>query len=60
MNENITAVMGLIRHALTTGGGYLAGAGIVAKDDVSTLVAGAMVVVGIVWSFLQKKGTVKA
>ena len=60
MNENLTAVMGLIRHALTTGGGYLAGSGIIAQDQVGTLVAGAMVVVGIIWSLLQKKGKVSA
>lgn len=46
----------LIRHGLTVAGGALASHGVtVADGDMNTLVGAAMIVVGVIWSFVQKK-----
>ena len=49
-----TYVAGIVRHALTTGGGILAGAGYIAQDDISTIAGLAPVLVGLGWSLYQK------
>jgi len=45
---------GLIRHALTTLGGVGATHGYIAGSDVEALVAAAMILVGLGWSFYEK------
>ena len=49
-----TYVAGIVRHALTTGGGVLAGAGFIQQDDVTTIAGLAPVIVGVAWSLYQK------
>lgn len=45
----------LIRHALTTAGGYFAAKGVIATSDVE-LVAGAIVtLLGVAWGVLEKR-----
>ena len=56
---NKETILGVIRHALTFGGGLLAGKGILAGDDVTQGVAAVITLVGIVWSALQKKKAAK-
>lgn len=52
---------GLVRHALTIAGGYLAARGISVDDSTATALAGGLVaLVGVVWSMLHKKGIVSA
>ena len=45
---------GLIRHALTTLGGVGATHGYIAGSDVEALVAAAMILIGLGWSFYEK------
>lgn len=49
------AVMGLVRHLLTTGGGFLAAKGIVASSQVEPLVGAVLVLIGVAWSVINKK-----
>ncbi len=54
MNE---IVAGLIRHALTTLGGMLVGAGYVTSDEWTTIAGALAVFVGVVWSVISKRAT---
>jgi hypothetical protein len=49
------AIMGVVRHVLTAAGGALAGHGVIAADDVTTVVGAVMTLVGVVFSVLAKK-----
>ena len=51
MNE----ILGLLRHALTTGGGYLVANGMIGSSDMETLVGGLMAVLGVCWSLYDKR-----
>lgn len=51
---NFDAVLGLVRHALTFGGGYLVAQGLATNDDVTTWVAGIAAAIGVAWSIYQK------
>jgi hypothetical protein len=53
--DKTLAIGSILRHALTTGGGYLVSSGLLAESDVEPLVGGLMVLVGIVWSLIQKR-----
>ncbi len=44
-------VAGLIRHVLTFGGGYLVARGFIDESTMMDLVAGAMTIIGLVWSW---------
>ena len=48
------AIGSILRHALTTAGGYLVSSGLIAQSDVEPLVGGMMVVIGLAWSLVQK------
>lgn len=47
-------VLGLIRHALTFGGGFLVAKGYLDEASVGELVGAVTTVIGIVWSGLSK------
>lgn len=47
----LTAILGIVRHLLTWGGGFLW-----TGDDLTQFVGAAMSIVGLVWSLLQKRG----
>ena len=49
------AILGIIRHALTFGGGYLW-----SGDDLNNFVAAAATIVGLVWSLIEKRKTATA
>ena len=48
-------ILGLVRHALTFGGGYLVTAGVTDAASVETAAGGVAALVGIIWSVLHKK-----
>lgn len=47
-------VTGLVRHAMTFGGGYVIAAGVGDADEVSSLTGAAVTAIGIVWSWFRK------
>ena len=47
-------VGGLIRHVLTTLGGYLVGKGYLDETTMMELVGAAMTILGVVWSWSSK------
>ena len=54
---NKDAVLGLVRHALTFGGGFLVAKGYVDDSGMMEGVAAIMTVVGLVWSYIDKLET---
>jgi len=48
-------ILGIVRHALTFGGGYLVSTGTLTQPDMTTGVAAIVTLIGIVWSVLDKK-----
>lgn len=48
-------VLGLIRHLLTFGGGFLASSNIVAASDVDTITGAVVALVGVGFSIADKK-----
>lgn len=55
MYDTKEQVMGIARHVLTAGGGYFAASGVVAHDEVTTIVSGLVALVGLIWSVVAKK-----
>ena len=49
------AILGIVRHILTVGGGFMTQAGIASDDQVTTGVSAIVTLVGLVWSVLNKK-----
>ena len=49
------SVLGIVRHAMTAGGGYLAGNGVLDASQVEVLTGAVVAIVGVVWSVLQKR-----
>lgn len=52
---NYEMVMGLVRHLLTFGGGIVIAKGWADEATVTQIVAGAVALGGVIWSFLSKK-----
>lgn len=52
---NKDAILGIVRHVLTFGGGYIAAKGMVDQALVNEAIGAAMTLIGIVWSVTQKK-----
>ena len=50
-------VAGLIRHALTTLGGVLVGAGYLTSDEWTTIAGALAILIGVVWSVISKRAT---
>lgn len=48
-------VMGVVRHVLTFGGGFVIAKGWASEADIATAVAALVSLVGVVWSFFDKK-----
>lgn len=49
------SALGIVRHAMTIAGGYLAGAGHLSPTEVETLTGAAVAIAGVVWSILHKR-----
>jgi hypothetical protein len=48
-------VQGIVRHTLTTAGGYLVANGLATTDDTTAMVGGAVALVGVIWSLVAKR-----
>ncbi len=49
------AVLGVIRHVMTAGGGYFVGQGLLTQDMLMQIIAGVVTLVGVLWSIRNKK-----
>lgn len=47
--------LSLIRHALTTAGGYLVAQGAITSGDAEALTGGIMALVGVAWAMWDKR-----
>lgn len=54
------AILGVIRHLLTFGGGYVAAQAYASSDEITTGVSAVMTLIGIVWSVVEKRQSVEA
>ena len=54
-----TSILGLIRHLLTFGGGFIVGKGYLDEASMTEVVGGAMTIIGAVWSVYEKLQTEK-
>jgi hypothetical protein len=51
--------LGLVRHLLTLGAGFLASRGVIASSETEVMVGTGIGLVGIIWSIIDKKKTEK-
>jgi hypothetical protein len=49
------SILGVLRHVLTTAGGYLASSGLIAANDIEVAVGAVIALAGVIWSVLEKK-----
>jgi len=52
---NKETVLGIVRHVLTFGGGFLVTKGVADAGEVTELVGALAAVIGVVWSILSKR-----
>ena len=52
---NKETVLGIVRHVLTFGGGFLVTKGVADAGEVTELVGAVAAVIGVVWSILSKR-----
>jgi hypothetical protein len=52
---NKDTVLGIVRHVLTFGGGFLITKGVADAGEVTELVGALAAVIGVVWSILSKR-----
>lgn len=45
----------VLRHSLTSAGGYLAAKGVIAASTVDEVVGAVVVLLGVLWSIIEKK-----
>ncbi len=48
-------ILGVVRHALTVAGGYLAASGVGTGDEMDIIAAGIVTAIGVGWSIRDKK-----
>ncbi len=53
MNRDV--ILGLVRHVLTIGGGFLIAKGVVDAPGLDTVVGALVTIIGVVWSIFDKK-----
>ena len=51
-----TAIMGIIRHAMTTLGGGLVANGYMGSDELSSGIGAVITLIGLAWSVIEKRG----
>tara|TARA_R100000808_G_scaffold512_1_gene2676 strand:+ start:25149 stop:25316 length:168 start_codon:yes stop_codon:yes gene_type:complete len=49
------AILGIVRHILTFGGGFITERGLATGEEVTTGVAAVVTLVGLVWSVMNKR-----
>ena len=47
--------LGVVRHVLTTFGGFLASKGLLGESEVEVAAGGLVALVGVIWSILEKR-----
>ena len=52
---NKQAILGIIRHILTFGGGFMTQNGLATGEEITTGVSAAVTLVGVIWSIMSKK-----
>ncbi len=52
---NMEAILGVVRHVLTFGGGFLVAKGWIDADTLTQGVAALATLIGLVWSVIAKK-----
>jgi hypothetical protein len=52
---NKESILGIVRHILTFGGGFMTQNGLATQDEVTTGVSAVVTLVGVIWSILSKK-----
>tara|TARA_R100000734_G_C3318744_1_gene113306 strand:+ start:244 stop:411 length:168 start_codon:yes stop_codon:yes gene_type:complete len=52
---NKESILGIVRHFLTFGGGFMTQNGLASQDDVTTGVSAAVTLIGVIWSILNKR-----
>jgi hypothetical protein len=57
---NKDTILGIVRHALTFGGGILASKGLASSDEISGGIGALVTLIGVIWSIVQKKNAAKA
>jgi hypothetical protein len=57
--EKSVVIGSVVRHLLTTAGGYLVSRGLIDASQVEPLAGSLLIVGGIVWSIWQKRSGVK-
>ena len=57
--EKSVVIGSVVRHLLTTAGGYLVSRGLIDASQVEPLAGSLLIVGAVVWSILQKRSGVK-
>ena len=52
---NKQAILGIVRHILTFGGGFMTQNGLATGEEVTTGVSAAVTLIGFIWSVMSKK-----
>jgi hypothetical protein len=52
---NKETILGIVRHVLTFGGGFLVTKGLADAGEVTELVGAVAAILGVVWSILDKR-----
>tara|TARA_R100000655_G_scaffold21217_4_gene43586 strand:- start:40681 stop:40845 length:165 start_codon:yes stop_codon:yes gene_type:complete len=52
---NKESILGIVRHFLTFGGGFMTQNGMASNDEVTTGVSAAVTLLGVIWSIMSKK-----
>jgi hypothetical protein len=52
---NKASILGIIRHFLTFGGGFMTQNGLASGEEVTTGVSAAVTLIGVIWSILSKR-----
>ena len=53
--KNKQAILGIVRHILTFGGGFMTQNGLATGEEVTTGVSAAVTLIGVIWSVMSKK-----
>ena len=52
---NKESILGIVRHMLTFGGGFMTQNGMATDSEVITGVSAAVTLIGVIWSIMSKK-----
>ena len=53
MNKN--AILGVVRHVLTFGGGFFTQSGLASGEEITTGISALVTLIGVIWSILNKR-----